>query len=110
MLLLAYAYTMVLYRQKSGMFTPQVSLEDGIAAVEMGMVAQMNISNTAKDDRGLLSISALASQSTEHLLNLALTQMAQSHLVSPKKQQQPIGAGSIEDGKCNGVEEEKAIH
>lgn len=100
--------------QKSGTFTPQVSLEDGIAAVEMGMKAQMNISNKAKDDRGILSISALASQSTEHLLNLALEQMAQSHLVSQKKLQQPIGidigADSIEDGKCNGVEEEKAVH
>ncbi len=61
-------------RQADGTFVPQVSLEDGIAAVEMGMEAQMNISNKAahEEEKSIIPISAFGSQSCEHLLNLAI--------------------------------------
>lgn len=58
--------------QNNGTFVPQVSLEDGIAAVEMGMEAQMNISNKAEEEKGIIPISAFGSQSCEQLLNLAI--------------------------------------
>lgn len=62
--------------QKNGTFTPQVSLDDGIAAVEMGMKAQMNISNVTIQEKkkgfGICPITAFGSQSCDQLLNLAL--------------------------------------
>lgn len=55
-------------------FIPQVSLDDGIKAVEMGMKAQLNISNKADEEQhaSILPITAFSSQSCEQLLNLAI--------------------------------------
>lgn len=53
-----------------------MSFDDGIRAVEMGMQAQLNISNksdTEEDhDTTILPITAYSSQSCEQLLNLAI--------------------------------------
>ena len=65
-------------RKRNGTFIPDVSLEDGMAAVEIGMSAQRNVSNKAEEDMKSLAISAFASQSSEHLLNLAID-VARSH-------------------------------
>jgi len=55
-------------------FIPHVSLFDGIAAVEMGIKAQLNVSNKAEEKEGVshLPINAFGSASCDHLLNLAI--------------------------------------
>eukprot|EP00557_Chaetoceros_sp_GSL56_P000783 CAMPEP_0176498350 /NCGR_PEP_ID=MMETSP0200_2-20121128/12269_1 /TAXON_ID=947934 /ORGANISM="Chaetoceros sp., Strain GSL56" /LENGTH=425 /DNA_ID=CAMNT_0017896541 /DNA_START=194 /DNA_END=1471 /DNA_ORIENTATION=- len=61
--------------KNGGKFVPQVSLDDGIKAVEMGMQAQMNISNEAETEEhntNIIPITAFSSQSCEQLLNLAI--------------------------------------
>lgn len=55
-----------------GDFVPQVSLEDGLAAIEMGMLAQSNISNKAEEDAFSKPLIAFSTKSSEHLLNLAI--------------------------------------
>ena len=57
--------------QNGGDFVPQVSLEDGIAAVEMGMKAQCNISNKAEQTTAKPLV-AFSTQSSDHLMNLAI--------------------------------------
>ena len=59
-------------RQNGGEFVPQVSLEDGIKAVEMGMQAQANISNKVNEEKLSNPLTAFSSKSSEHLLNLAI--------------------------------------
>jgi hypothetical protein len=53
-----------------------VSFDDGIRAVEMGMQAQLNISNTSDSEGNhnttILPITAYSTQSCEQLLNLAI--------------------------------------
>lgn len=58
--------------QNGGEFVPQVSLEDGIKAVEMGMQAQANISNKVNEEKLSNPLTAFSSKSSEHLLNLAI--------------------------------------
>lgn len=58
--------------QGGGNFVPQVSLEDGIAAVEMGMRAQNNITNKAEDQKIARPLVAFSTQSSDHLMNLAI--------------------------------------
>jgi predicted dehydrogenase len=58
--------------QASGEFIPQVSLEDGLAAVEMGINAQSNISNKAEEEVFTKPLMAFSTKSSEHLLNLAI--------------------------------------
>lgn len=73
-------------RKRGETFTPEVSLNDGIAAVEMGMIAQRNVTNKAPKEDGLFSISAFGSQSCEHLLNLAIdVARAHPHLATQAK-------------------------
>lgn len=59
-------------RQKGADFIPHVSLEDGIAAVEMGMKAQANISNKAEEEKVAKPLVAFSTKSSEHLMNLAI--------------------------------------
>ena len=66
------SYHKSFYRQNGGEFVPQVSLEDGLAAVEMGMKAQQNISNKAEEETLTKPLIAFSSKSSEHLLNLAI--------------------------------------
>jgi hypothetical protein len=58
--------------QNGGEFIPQVSLEDGIAAVEMGMKAQANISNKKEEEKVMKPLVAFSTKSSEHLMNLAI--------------------------------------
>lgn len=62
------------YRQKGRAFIPQVSFEDGIIAVEMGIKAQLNVSNKADEDdyASMLPLNAYSSQSCDTLLNHAI--------------------------------------
>ena len=63
------------HRQKGGNFIPQVSLSDGLSAVEMGMVAQMNVTNRVQEDIPR-PLAAFSTKSSEHLLNLAIAQVS----------------------------------
>lgn len=58
--------------QKGKEFIPQVSLWDGLAAVEMGMKAQANISNKAEEEKITTPLVAFSTKSSEHLMNLAI--------------------------------------
>jgi hypothetical protein len=53
-------------------FIPQVSLEDGIQAVEMGIEAMLCISKKSKAESSLKPIVACSTASSEHSLNLAI--------------------------------------
>jgi len=68
--------------KSGGDFVPQVSLNDGLLAVELGMRAQKNInpsSEDKKDNENTLprpnSFAAFSTKSSEHLLNLAIAQV-----------------------------------
>lgn len=73
--------TFLLYvcRQNGSDFVPHVSLEDGLAAVEMGITAQKNVSNKAEEEDGqcMKPLVAFSTKSSDQLINLAigLTQM-----------------------------------
>jgi hypothetical protein len=53
---------------------PQVSFEDGIIAVEMGIKAQLDVSNKVDEDdyASMRPLNALSSQSCDLLLNHAI--------------------------------------
>jgi len=53
-------------------FVPQVSLDDGIKAVEMGIRATANVSNRDESVDKVAPVIAFSTQSSENLLNLAL--------------------------------------
>lgn len=57
---------------KGGHFVPQVSLHDGLCAVEMGIQSMNNITNKSESESRITPIVACSSQSSEHLLNLAI--------------------------------------
>lgn len=74
---------------KSGSeFKPQVSLEDGLAAVEMGMAAQKNVSNSSKEEQGgghdgIKPLVAFSTKSCDQLINLAIGLKQMSIQVPP---------------------------
>ncbi len=88
--------------QHGGDFVPQVSLEDGIAAVEMGMTAQANISNKAEDQKVARPLVAFSTQSSDHLMNLAIDF---AKISIPRKQ----GAAEMEFGYDLYEGEEKGV-
>jgi len=94
--------------QNGGKFVPQVSLEDGIAAVEMGMKAQANISNTVEEEgMAATPLVAYSTKSSEHLLNLAI-EVANISITTPKKQSQHNLQECEDDyNNANCFEEEK---
>lgn len=79
--------TIIIDRKNGEKFIPQVSLDDGIKAVEMGMQAQLNISNKADSEEEhnstILPINAYSSQSCEQLLNLAIDMAQMQAKLSP---------------------------
>ena len=58
--------------QEGNAFTPKVSLDDGIRAVEMGISAMNNISNDGKSKCNNAPVTAFSSKSSENLLDLVL--------------------------------------
>lgn len=61
--------------RNNGLFIAQVSLEDGIKAVEMGMISQNNVTNENEPEEKMLSkepLVACSTKSSDHLLNLAI--------------------------------------
>jgi predicted dehydrogenase len=60
--------------KKGQKFIPQVTLEDGIAAVKMGITAQTNVWNKAKEevDTSPNPLIAFSTKSSDQLLNLAI--------------------------------------
>mmetsp|Transcript_47270 Transcript_47270/g.143128 ORF Transcript_47270/g.143128 Transcript_47270/m.143128 type:complete len:486 (-) Transcript_47270:398-1855(-) len=58
--------------REGGAFRPQVSLNDGISAVEMGINAMMNITNKCEAESRLQPIVACSTQSSDQLVNLAI--------------------------------------
>ena len=59
-------------KRSGGDFVPQVGLDDGICAVEMGIEAMKCISNHCEAENALRPIVAYSTASSEHLLNLAI--------------------------------------
>lgn len=86
--------------QSGGEFVPQVSLEDGLAAVEMGMKAQHNISNKAQEETLAKPLAAFSTKSSEHLLNLAIN--VANITIAPKQEENKYDYGHNE-GEEKGV-------
>ncbi len=83
-------------------FIPQVSLEDGIAAVEMGMKAQSNISNKAEEQNIARPLVAFSTKSSDHLMNLAIDF---AKLLPPRSQapESEFGYNFYEGGEAKGM-------
>lgn len=68
----------------NGPFTPKVSLDDGIKAVEMGIESMKNISNNnGESGRNVAPVTAHGSKSSDNLLNHVLS-MNRDHVVTTK--------------------------
>lgn len=69
-----YLIDVMMDHKEGNPFTPQVSLDDGIKAVEMGIASMKNTSNSRVEPGGKIvtSVNAHSSKSSENLLNYVL--------------------------------------